>query len=245
MIDFLLTDYFYHLEILAAIVALVTYKWYKNKPSKYFLFFLWITVLVETIGLITAVNFFYPNSRIIVFFKTNFSDTIVLENDWLYNIYWLFFFPFYFFYFGKLIKNKVIKKRVYILMYAYIIISLIDLFLNINQFNSTFLKLSRVAGTLFFLIVACSYLFEVIRSNEVFKFYLSLSFWITTSTMFFVLVTGPVYIFSDLTYESKLMLRFFLKIVDIGNYVLYGSFIIGFIINAYQEKKKLKSIKTD
>ena len=245
MLKFLSTDYFYQLEILAAIVALITYKWYKNTHNKYFLYFLWFTVIIETIGLITAINYFLPNSKIIHFFKDYFPETIVHENDWLYNIYWLLFFPFYFLYFEKLIQNERTKKRVKILVVIYVLLSLLDLFLNFNQFNSTFLKLSRIVGTLSFLIIACSYLFEVIRNDEIFAFYLSLPFWITTGTMIFVLVTGPIYIFSDYTYESNIMHHYFLKITDIGNYILYGSFIVGFIINAYQEKKKLNEVNTD
>lgn len=236
MIEFLKTDYVYHLEILAAIIASLSYKWYNNSPNKYFLWFLWITVIIETIGLIPLLNYYYPD-----FFKdvkTLALEGIIENNDWLYNIYWMFFFPFYFFYYKLIIKRDIFKKLVLLFLGIYLIITLIDLFFNISDFNATFLKTSRVGGSVLFFITATLYFYEVVNSNQIFRFHLTLTFWITTGTLFFVLVTSPVYIFSDLTYDSDKFHNFFIWIHKISNYVLYGCFIIGFIINAYQQRKK-------
>ncbi|MCX2681497.1 hypothetical protein OOZ15_16205 [Galbibacter sp. EGI 63066] len=58
-------------------------------------------------------------------------------------------------------------------------------------------------------------------------------FWIATGALVFNLMTIPIFVFSEqLNYSHQ----YYRGILNISNIVLYGCFIIGFIINARNQK---------
>ncbi|MCM5662996.1 hypothetical protein [Galbibacter mesophilus] len=93
------------------------------------------------------------------------------------------------------------------------------------------------AGVLLTLGAIFAYLYTILKSDEILTFYKTLPFWITVGILFFNLVTMPIFIFARQLKFSAIVYEFILLI---SNYVMYGCFITGFVINA-REKERLKS----
>lgn len=236
MLGFLLSDHIYQIEILTLIIAIMTYKKYRESDSRYFLYYLIAVVLIETIGLLPVVNYYYPNLPLISLLKKILGEGLVESNDWIFNIYLILLYPFYFTYYKRLLYEKQKKKLVKSFIIFYAVIAIIELFVNRNDFNSSFLKISNILGVLLLFVTICVYLLQVLLSKEIFQFYKTLPFWITFGILVFSLIMGPIYIYSDIL-STKNNYELYLFILKMSNYIFYGSFITGFIINAYTQKR--------
>ncbi|MCF8714231.1 hypothetical protein JM658_05255 [Joostella atrarenae] len=236
MLDFLLTDYFYHLEIIAAIVATLTYKKYLHTPCRYFLFYLWGVVIIETIGLIPVLHYFNPSSEFIIWLTSIFKEKYVVVNDWLYNTYFILHYLFYLAFYWRILKLEKFKNIVKLLVLAFIIVAVGDVVYNFNEYSSQYLITLRIVGAIFLTIAIFLYFMDIIYNDELSKFYLTLPFWISIGALIFNLLIVPISIFSDMMFSSDLFYEWFHIILNISNYFLYSFFIIGFIVHTYREK---------
>lgn len=226
-------------------MATITYKKYKKTTSKYFLWFLWLTLIVELLG---SVNYYYYKNQsvgLMPHIMNLISEGYLLEKyivkiTWLYNLFRIVTFSFYIYYYYLLTKNIKKKKQIQYLLVLCILVSIIDLIINKNIFISENLMITRIVGGLFILIASTIYLVEVLKSNEILTFHKTLPFWVTFGALIFYLTTIPVFLFKE--YLKEFNYNTYTTILYTSNYFLYGSFIIGFIINAieYNKKEKLK-----
>lgn len=230
----LLRNSIFYLEIICAIAATVTFKFYKNSPSRYFLFFLWFVVLIELLG---EVQFYYvnhPNDRLISFLKTFIPENLLAHNLWLYNIYNIITYSFYLFFYYKLssiLKNKQIIKYLFIF---FLITCISASYYYQDVFGTTYLKEIYISGALIFLLAAIMYLQEIFKSNKILIFHKTLPFWITFGALIFHLGITPIIIFSSQLNFSHQSYNY---ILSITNYIMYVSFIIGFVINAIKKSE--------
>ncbi|MCX2681498.1 hypothetical protein OOZ15_16210 [Galbibacter sp. EGI 63066] len=227
-------DLIFYLEILAAIVATITFKKYKHTPCRYFLFLLWLTVFVETLGLLRFYNYYYPEHPVMMFFRNILGESRVASNFWIYNIFIPVSYLTYFVFFYAFLK-QIYKKWVLAILILYVLVVAFSVLYRINSFNEGYLSEIDIAGALFYLVCYCLYFYELLHSNEVLKLYKSLPFWILTGALIFNLTTIPIFVFSEqLNYSNH-----YRVVLNISNIVLYGCFITGFIINA----RNLKNLK--
>ncbi len=236
----------YFLLFIALTLSVLTYKSYKNSQSKYFLWFLLLTVFIEFIGI--AQYYYYKDKTaglmpfVIGLINTGYLPKVYLsENAWLYNLYRMIIFPLYVYYHYSLVKGLINKKLLKYLFILCILVSFTDLVLNIDIFVSEKLMLTRISGGIFILISSAIYLMEVLKSDEILTFYKTLPFWITFGALIYYLTTIPVFLFKEYLKEFN-SYNTYTTILYISNYILYGSFIIGFIVNAvqYNKNEKLK-----
>src|SRR5690606_32741530 len=107
---------------------------------------------------------------------------------------------------------------------------------NYEFFNSKSVMINnhKIVGVLCTLISTFLYMQIVLKSDEILTFHTTLPFWITVGLLFFNLVTIPIFIFAQQLQFSE---KVYVYILTLSNYIMYGSFIIGFIKNARQQKQ--------
>lgn len=235
---------YYLLLFFSVVLATITYKGYKGTPNRFFLWFLWLTVLVECFGLFQY--YYYKDCSIGIMpyimnliYKGYLPELYLIKNAWLYNSYRMVIYPLYIYYYYLLIKSS--KKRVLLkyLLLLCIVISLIDIIINNNVFISEKLMMTPIVGGLFILISSTVFLMEVLKSDELLSFHKTLPFWVTFGALIFYLTTIPIFMFKEYLKEFNSYTTY-TSILYFSNYFLYGCFITGFIVNAIEYNKREK-----
>lgn len=221
----------YYLEIVCLICALVTFKYYRKTPDIYIAYILVITCFIETLGFF---NYHFPDSVFIKGVTYVFGVRLIDENLWLYNLGMIFTFLFYIIYYYKMVDSLKHKFYLRIIFIIYVILSAIDILIHWNEITVSYLSYSRIIGSLLLFVCAIFYLNEVFNSNKILNFFKTLPFWITIGSLIFYLTTIPIVIYSSKLNFSHTV---YIMILVLSNYFLYGCFIAGFIINAYQQGK--------
>lgn len=239
--EFYLKRSIYFVEIICAIVASITYRSFKNSPSKIFLPFLWYIVITETIGLFPLINYHYPDSIFIQSLKFIVPDALIKVNAWVYSIYSIVSFCVFLYYYKMLTVKEGYSRYILYLIIIYVLFVIYDHSINYKLFNSnmTMIIIHKIAGVLCTLIASFIYLQTVFKSDEIFTFHKTLPFWITIGLLFFNLVTVPIFLFA---FQFKMSQSIYVYILPISSYIMYGSFIVGFIINAVGYNKNKRDI---
>lgn len=220
------------LVLISTITAIITFRVYKKTPERLFLGFLLLTTLVELLGYIPALLYFYPENMISVFLTDHFPNKMVKKNFWLFNTYRIYTFIFYQYYYYTILKEKWGKMCIKLIMTAFVLISVFE----IGDFFAKNMILMRMSGTIFLVCSAGLYLKEVFNGNEIFSFYKTLPFWISLGGVTYYSITTPLFIFADVLKFSH---QVYLEILLLCNIVLYGSFITGFLIQRRVERGKI------
>lgn len=227
----------YLFEFTCAIVATITYKYYKNTDAKIFLPFLWFTVLTESLGKVPSILRSNENSYLIQVLKSFMPVDLLISSTWIYNIYSIISFYVFIYYYKKLTQGaKIYSKIIFLLLIVYTVSVIIDFSQNYEFFNSQNVMINnhKIVGVLCTLISTFLYMQIVLKSDEILTFHKTLPFWITIGLLFFNLVTIPIFIFAQQLQFSE---KVYVYILTLSNYIMYGSFIIGFIKNARLQKQ--------
>lgn len=216
------------------ICALVTFKYYRKSPDIYIAYILVITCFIETLGFF---NYHLPDSVFIKGVTYVIGARLIDENLWLYNLGMIFTFLFYIVYYYKMVDSLKHKFYLRIIFIVYVILSGTDILIHWNEITVSYLSYSRIIGSLLLFVCAIFYLNEVFNSNKILNFFKTLPFWITIGSLIFYLTTIPIVIYSSKLNFSHTV---YIMILVLSNYFLYGCFITGFIINAYQQGKMVK-----
>lgn len=228
----------YLFEFTCAIVATITYTHYRNTDAKIFLPFLWFTVLTESLGKVPSLLRSNENGFQIQFLKSFMPVDLLVSSAWIYNIYSIISFYVFIYYYKKLTYGAKIYNKIILLLLVYTVSVIIDFSQNYEFFNSQNVMINnhKIVGVLCTLISTFLYMQIVLKSDEILTFHKTLPFWITVGLLFFNLVTIPIFIFAQQLNFSK---PAYIYILIISNYIMYGSFIIGFIKNARQQKQSI------
>ncbi|NER13919.1 hypothetical protein GWK08_10740 [Leptobacterium flavescens] len=236
MFSELLREGIYYTELIAAVVASLTYKYYKNTPNKLFLPFLWMVFLFETFNKVKWYHYRDYDGTLMTFLRKIFPEGLLAENIWTGNLYTIINFLIYIIYYYLLSRNETNKKILMWILSVFVVCTGIDIWLNYNDFNVYFLNIITVSGSITFFIATIVYLSEIFNSNDILDFHKTLNFWIVFGALIFHLGTAPIFIFGK---EFSFSHDAYNYILSIFNYILYGSFVIGFIINMQQQKRSL------
>lgn len=218
-------------ELVAFIFSINFYKNQPTKPLKFLMIFLGLTFFVDIFG-------FYPQLIGRLSFLDFIKGTIYENNYWLYNFYLIISFLFYTLFFKWNIKNKKTSRYIAISAVIYLIAS-IFIIIKYGFLYTSFSPFSSIAGTILVLISVFSYYLEILKTEEIFQLKKSLTFYISIGTILFHLCLTPVIIYSAYFLEDKnpKFVSMYTYLVHIGNYILYSSFILGFV---FCKKKILK-----
>jgi len=191
-------------QFAAAVIAIVTFKKYRASNEKYFLFFLWYTLLVETVGLILG----------------EFYD---VDNSWLYNGFMVTMFLFYYFWYYKILKSKLFCR--FVRLFA-IVFSIVAVASFVFQESQGYHKYTFLTGAFFILILTVFHFYQLLNDDQVLVVKYKLSFWISTGLLLFSV--GMIPLFSLSEYLDFHDTAYILTVVSL-NVILYGCYIIGFL----------------
>ena len=223
----------YLLEIIAAIVATLTYKTYRDTPCRYFLWYLWFVVLVETMGWLPLMNYHQPDSWIIKAFSLVFSEEMIARNFWLMNLYDIVTYNFYLFFFYKLVRRRAYRKWILFFVLMLLAVMLYNLFYKTADFNKVFLVNYVITGSSIVFVASIMYFLTLLKNDAVDNLFASLPFWIILGTLVFQLGCTPIFIFSN---ELNFTGNTYNIILMVCNAILYGCMIIGFVTHALKPK---------
>lgn len=224
-------------EITTAVVASITYKSYKKTPNALFLYFVWFVVLVETLQLISIINWRFPNLALMVRLREILPESFFKSNIWLGSIYSIVSFFIFLTYYVLLTKDKHLLRFQKLLLLIYSISVLVTL-LHYTSLFSSFLNIHMYTGVFGTLIASFIYLQDILKGDSLETFHKTLPFWITIGLIFFNLVTMPIFIFAKHFNFSQSVYTY---ILVVSCFVMYGSFIIGFITHNKVHKPSYKT----
>ncbi len=192
------------LELLAAVVGTVYYRKYSESNEKYFLYFLWYTLLIELTGDVVGYAF-------------------SADNFWVYNGFIISSFLFYFYWYYSILKRKRFRRTIIVFTVAFLLVASYSLiYEDWSQYHSyTFLT-----GASFVLVLTVFHFYKLLNSDEVLIVKYKLSFWISTALLLFYMGMIPLMfltVYADLNDISYLI------IILSMNLILYGCYIIGFL----------------
>ena len=217
-------------EIIAFIFSIYYFKRIKTRESLYFMLFLGFTVFIEMLG-------FYPRYLDDFAFLAKLKGTVFERNFWLYNIWFLISFLFYTSYFKWNLSTKKTKYYLTITSWLYLVIGVFVLIFY-DFFFYKYSPFTLVTGTLMVFSSVSLYYFELLMSDKLLTLKRSLSFYVSIGVLIFYICFTPIFIFSVFLEESNPeFIAIYTILLIVGNYILYSSFIVGFLVCS---KKKVK-----
>jgi len=207
--DAIFISIFSGFQWVALLLAVITYKKYKNTPEKVFLYFL-----------IYAVIFTEFTALVLAFFN--------IQSYHIYNTYILVSTSIYHFWFYKIIpaqKNwvlfsQVIFLAVYFYMFSY------------GTFLTDTWTQPIIVGSISVLIFSGIYFIQLLGQDEELKVFSSQRFWIVIGLFIFNLGIVPVLYFQNKTGIAPVVYNSIIMILII---ILYGCFIVSFL-SLYRKK---------
>jgi hypothetical protein len=199
--------------LLVLIISLLGSLLYNFKASKnnriiFFSVFLYLSFIVEIIGL--------------------YLSTKVISTIPLYNFFTAFEFIFDVFILHQFIHQPIAKKIFIGLMIAYFVAAMVNLFFvqGINAFHSV----TYAAGCLLIVFCCAYYIIETLLKPTPVTLVRMPDFWICSALLFYYAVSFPIYGFANLVYSlPSSILRKFNLFIQILNIILYTMFSIAFL----------------
>ncbi|RMA57790.1 hypothetical protein BXY75_2595 [Ulvibacter antarcticus] len=191
------------LEFIAAIAATVYFNKYKHSSEKHFLYFLWLTFIIEIIGVICIYN--------------------GIAVEWFYQIFMIISFLFYFYWYHNILRKRIFRKTVYLVSGLFIILSILAYILPESFGNRAY---AFIAGSIGLLVLTMFHFYQLLNSDEVLIVKYKLSFWISIGLLLFYLGMVPLAQLSKYLNTGALSRMIILLSL---NCILYGCYIIGFL----------------
>ncbi|AXT58868.1 hypothetical protein D1816_00385 [Aquimarina sp. AD10] len=214
------------LELFAAILGtLYVVKYREDNPSRYFVMFLWLTVLVETIGVIPTVVYSVPS---LDYLKDSFWSK---KNLWLYNSYLIISIIFYVFYIKLNLKSDFFRKVLVYFILFYGTTSVINLIFS-DVFFEVYSSYSFLIGSILIFLCIGLYFYEILQSNAILSFGKLIPFYFSVGTLVFHLCVTPLFIYSKYLSNSISpdFVSIYRLILTIANIFMYTCYSIGFIV---------------
>lgn len=192
-------------QLFACIVASVTY--HKKRPAieKYLTFFLWGTFLVELFSAILSRGF-------------------SMHTYFIYNVYILVSILFYLYWFYSIITDKRGKQSIIVFAVLFIVIGGYDF---VTSDGGGLNKYTFLLGAVFTLICTFFHFRQLLQSNDVLRVSRTLPFWVSTGLLLFNIGMVPFMLLSD--YFNFRDNVYYIMIIIILNFILYGCYSVGFI----------------
>lgn len=192
------------LELVTAIIAAVLFKKYIASKEKYFLYFLWFTLIFEIIGAVMRYVFEW-------------------QTIGYYNFYILISFLFYYHWYYTIIQSKSIKNVVLIFSVLFLGVALYNL---LFQSWFEYHQYTFIVGALLTLVCTIFHFWQLLHSDEILELKYKLSFWISTGLLLFNIGMVPFMLLSHhLNFKGN---SYYLILITL-NVILYGCYIIGFL----------------
>ncbi|WP_246067716.1 hypothetical protein [Changchengzhania lutea] len=174
------------MEFLAAVTGIFCYKKYKETAAKYFIYFLIIIAISDSLNYYT----FYvrPNKALSFLIGTKFE-----KNHWWSTLYWdIGTILFYVFYFFKVLKKHLFKSIIKYSGFTFLMFSLVYIALNWDLFFVQFFTVLDVLGAIIIIMCSVFYFIEILISDKILEFYNSINFYISVTIFIWWLIITPL-----------------------------------------------------
>jgi len=238
--EFLLKKTIIFAVFLTAIIATITYKKYKDSQSWIFMPFLWFTFLIELLNLLPTARLFYPDWNFLKLMSYILPDHLIASSIWVGSMYSIVSFYVYLWYYKSILGYRRSARTIDVCMVIYSALVIHSL-LNYQDLMVSWLQPHMFAGVVFTVVAICFYFMTILKSDKILSFYRTLPFWLTMGILFFNLVTMPIFIFAkQLSFSASI----YVYILVLSSYVMYGCFVVGFIVSVkyYGQEKKLQHL---
>ncbi len=235
MIEFLINNYTpitYLVEILAAIAgSFYVYK-SRDKVTRYFVMYLWLTVFVEYLAIYSTFMLNNYDNELFIFIKNSSFCT----NIWLYNVRAVVLIILLGEYYKKLISNLKHQNYIKILVIGFSVFSVFYLIFSDSFFYNS-MPYGFMIRTLIISFFVCLYYLSIINSDKILTFYKSKHFYIATTLLLWSLAITPLFIFRSyysLNNPNFIYLRKFILLW--ANIIMYLCFTAVFITSYFKIK---------
>ena len=233
--DFFLNNYslITHLvEIFAAISG--SFYLYKNKDKtvRFFVYYLWVTVVIENLSIYAR------------FMRNNFDNEIfialknspICTNHWLYNVRAVIIIILLGAYYKAIIRSNNYKKSIEITVVLFSIFSIFYLIFSDSFFYNE-IPYGFMIETLIISFYVCLYYLNVIKSENVLSFYKSKHFYFGTILLLWSLAITPLFIFQGFnSLDNPNFIELRRLILLFANIIMYLCFTIVFLLPGLKTK---------
>lgn len=229
-----ITDFTHNiLELIAALTASFYYYKTKDHSFKTFVWYLWLIVIVETLGLYGYVlQNNYDNSWFIWL-----KNSVFCSNVWLFNIYGILALILLGLFYIRNLKDTFSKNVIKAIVLISTFFALIY-FLVTNGFFEKTIPYHFTIQTFAVFIFVILYFRELIKSDELLEFYKSYLFYISLGLMLWYLCVTPLFIFDGYFYAiNKEFVVFRKNYLLTFNILLYSCYIFAFFLSLYHKGK--------
>ncbi len=230
----------YLMELGAAIAGSIYLRKVKHpeKGVQLFVYYLWLVVFVEIVGLYPSYAYIYEYERL-GFIK----DTLFERNYWWYNSYTVLKFIVLYIFFILQLNSPEKRKKLYTISGLVILSFIIDQIFGEAYFKSYSAYMS-ITGALYLTILIMLYHFEILKSERVLEFYRSMPFYISIGQLVWHVTVTPVFIYNNyFTLQSPDFVYFQSLLLKSVNIFLYGILILGFMVSTTKRKKDITTLK--
>ena len=195
MKEFLLENYSLitkAVELIAAVFGSVYLSKTKDSRYKVFVGYLWLTVVVETIGVYPRLlqnNYDYD-------WFVALKNSALCRNTWLYNIYTFLSIGLIGIFYSGFFSNRTSKIIVRFVVIVYSLFVLIY-FTATDAFFIMSLPYDLILGTVIICTYILLYFMELIKSDSILVFYKTPLFYISISLLFWYICVTPLFIFDN------------------------------------------------
>ena len=222
---------------LVEIIAAVSGSYYISKTNnavvKIFVYYLWITVFVEIIGLY---GYLLLDNYDIDWYIA-LKNSVFCSNKWLYNIYEFLAIGLIGLFYANLMTSRVFKNIIRVIFITYALFAF-GFFTFTDAFFVKSLPYSFIMGTASICVYVILYFIELMRSDELLNFYKLPSFYISVALLIFYLCCTPVFIFDSYFYAMNTkFVEFRGKFLLFINIFTYLCFAFGFWYSLKKSKQ--------
>ena len=209
------------MEIVAAISGSFYLRKTKNEKLKVFVYYLWLTVVVEILGTYKS---FLQNNYDYEWFIV-WKNSVFCQNTWLYNIYsFLAIGLFGIFYSNLMTTNlyKIIIRTTFIVYSLFVIL----FFTFTDAFFVMSLPYDMILATIIICVFVVLYFLELMKSDIILEFHKLASFYISIALLLWHLCVTPLFIFDEylvpLNTDFYSFRRILLLYINIFTYLCYS-----------------------
>lgn len=218
----------YILEIGAAVAGTFYLKRIEDVTSetRLFVYFLWFTVFVETVGIYPSYAYFNDYSTL-----SFIKDTPFERNYWWYNSFNIIKFNVYFIFFIAQLDSQN-KRKIFNACSLFFTFSAVINLLFSGIFFTASSAYTAILGTFLLCFMVMIYFYEMLNGDKILNFYKHIPFYVAIGVLVWHLVVTPLFIYSQyFSSKSPDFVALHTWVLTIMNIYLYGIFIIGFILN--------------
>lgn len=231
MIDFLTRNFSLINDIplfIAAVVAIISYRKYKDSHVRYFVFFVIYSFLVDFVGgyptYIRTYEFFKP-------FYEFLRDTPFVRNRWWYTLFWsIGTIGFVSFYFEKILVSQRFRSVLRISRLLMLFVLIASIVYNWKAVVMDYALLVEVTSFIIVMLSALFYFIEILDTNQILQFHKNLNFYIASIIFIWWLITTPLIFYDNYFSDSDwpfVLLRY--EVLMYANIFMYFGFAVALL----------------